>query len=80
MPSGELDRLRHLARRVLEVHDPGGDLGHGSLGHDEGLAVAAVEADGEVAGELEVLPLVVADGDLVGVVEEDVGRHAGPGR
>ena len=57
---------------------------HG-LGHDERLAVAAVEADGDVAGELDVLALVVAHRHLVGVVEEDVGRLQGrvgeqPGR
>ena len=44
------------------------------LGHDERLAEAAVEADGDVAGDLDVLALVVADGHLVGVVEQDVRR------
>ena len=72
---GRAHRLRHLALRVLQVHDPGGDLGHDGLGDDEGLAVAAVEPDRHVAGELQVLALVVADGDLVGVVEHDVGCH-----
>ena len=38
-------------------------------------AEAVVEADRDVAGELEVLALVVADGDALGVVGEDVGRH-----
>ena len=33
------------------------------LGHDERVAEAVVEADGDVAGELEVLALVVADRD-----------------
>ena len=47
----------------------------GGLGDDEGLAVAVVEAHGQLTGELEVLALVVADGHGVGVVEEDVGRH-----
>ena len=42
--------------------------------HDERGAVPAVEAVGEVAGQLEVLALVLADGYLVGLVEEDVGR------
>ena len=31
-----------------------------------------VEADGDVPGDLHVLALVLADGDLLGVVEEDV--------
>ncbi len=34
-----------------------------------------VEADRDVARELEVLALVVAHGDAIGVVSEDVGRH-----
>ena len=32
-----------------------------------------IEADGQIAGELEVLALVVAHRNLVGVIEEDVG-------
>ncbi len=44
------------------------------LGHDERVAVAGVESHGGVSGELEVLALVVADGDDVGVVQQDVGR------
>ena len=35
---------RHLARRVLEIHDPRADLGDPVLGHDERVAVAGVEA------------------------------------
>ena len=42
------------------------------FGHGEGLAEAAVEALGEVAGQLDVLALVLADRDLVGLVEQDV--------
>ena len=49
-----------------------------ALGHDERVAVAVVEPDREVAGQLDVLALVVAHRDLVGVVGEDVGGHAGP--
>ena len=43
--------------------------------HLERLAVARVEALGDVARELEVLALVVADRDDVGLVEQDVARH-----
>ena len=75
MPEGRAHRLRHLALGLLQVHDPGRDRGDGRLGHDEGLAVAVVEPDGQVPGQLEVLALVVADRDPLGVVEEDVGRH-----
>ena len=45
------------------------------LRHDEGLAVGLVELDRDVAGHLQVLLLVLADGHGVRVVEEDVGRH-----
>ena len=45
------------------------------LGHDEDLAEARVEADRDVAHQLEVLALVVADRHLVGAVGEHVGRH-----
>ena len=43
--------------------------------HAERLAVAVVEALGDVAGELEMLALVVADRDEIGLVEQDVARH-----
>ena len=43
--------------------------------HAEGLAVAVVEALGDVAREFEVLALVVTDRDLLGLVEQDVRRH-----
>ncbi len=32
-----------------------------------------VEADRRIAGDLDVLTLVVADGDVLGVVQDDVG-------
>ena len=44
------------------------------LGHDERVAEAVVEPDRDVAGELDVLALVVADGHLVGVVERGCRR------
>jgi hypothetical protein len=34
-----------------------------------------VEAFGDVAGQLEVLGLVLADGHDLGLVEQDVGGH-----
>ena len=45
-----------------------------ALGDDERLAEAVVEALRDVAGELEMLALVLADRYAVGPVEEDVGR------
>ena len=41
----------------------------------ERLAEPPVEALRDVAGQLEVLPLVVADRDDVGLVEQDVAGH-----
>ena len=55
-------------------------LRDGGLGHHEGLAVAAVEALGDVAGELEVLALVVAHRDPVGVVAGGCRRPSARGR
>ena len=55
------ERLAHLRRGVLQVHHPGPEGGDGGLGHDERVAVTAVEPDGEVARELEVLALIVAE-------------------
>ena len=43
-------------------------------GHDEGRAEPVVEPLGQVPGQLQVLALVLADGHLVGLVEQDVGR------
>ena len=49
--------------------------GMARLGDHERVAEAVVEPDGDVARELEVLALVVAHGDPLGVVGEDVGGH-----
>ena len=43
------------------------------LGHHERVTEAAVEAAGEIASQLEMLALVLADGHLVRLVEQDVG-------
>ena len=59
---------------LLEVHDPPADLRDAVLGHDEDvLAEARVEAPRDVAHELEVLALVLADRHLVGAVGQHVG-------
>ena len=47
--------------------------GDGRLGDHQGGTEAVVEPDGQLAGQLEVLALVVADRHPLGVVEEDVG-------
>ena len=73
-PGARLGRLRHLGHRVLEVHDAGPGARRRRLRHDERLAEAVVEAQRDVAGDLDVLALVVADRHVLGVVEQDVGR------
>ena len=74
MPAGEDGGLRHLRGRVLQVGDLRGGLEDVGLGQPEGLLVAVVEPLGEVAGQLEVLALVLADRHEVRAVEQDVGR------
>ena len=71
--AGRRGRLRHLRGRLLQVVDLGGRLEDVGLGQPERLLVAAVEPLRQVAGELEVLPLVLADRHEVRTVEQDVG-------
>ncbi len=66
---------RHLPLGLLQVHDPRPDLGDEHLWHDQGLAEALVEATGDLAHQLDVLALVVADRHLGRPVGEHVGRH-----
>ena len=47
-------------------------FGRHDLRHDERLAVAGVEAFGDVTRELDVLALVLADRHRIDVVEQDV--------
>ncbi len=55
--------------------DVGADPG---FGHDEGIfSVEVVDFADEVSGDFEVLLLVFADGNDVGVVEKDIGGHEG---
>jgi hypothetical protein len=67
--------LAHLRRRLLEVHDLGRLLEDVRLGHREHRTEAGVHPLGEVARDLQVLALVLADRDERGVVHEDVGGH-----
>ena len=60
---------RRLMTRAAGAQDEGLD------GGEEVGGVVVVELLGDVVGELEVLALVVADGDAGGVVGEDVGGH-----
>ena len=56
------------------------DLGLDADGHGEGLAEAIVEAFGDVAGELQVLALVVARRGLPRCHRARCRRPSGPGR
>src|SRR4051794_37909947 len=69
-----LRRGRHLLVRLLQVHDPRAHLWDARLRNHERLAEARVEALCDVAGELEMLALVIAHRHLVGVVSQDVRR------
>ena len=68
---------RHLPLGLLQVHDPRADRREAPLRNPERLAVALVEALGDVARELDVLTLVVADGHEIRLVQEDVAGHQG---
>src|SRR5215208_6652337 len=59
--------------RLVEGHDPGSGLQDQGLRNNEGLTVESVETPCERPRELQVLALVLAYGDEVRVVEEDVG-------
>ena len=75
VPSGDSSVFDIFFVGVLQIHDARPDRGEGRLRDDERVAEGVVEPDRDVARQLDVLALVVADGDLVGVVEEDVGGH-----
>jgi hypothetical protein len=65
-------RLAHLAPVRARHH--GHVLQDQRVGDAEHLAVGQVELHGDVARHLDVLLLVLADGNQVGVVNHDVGR------
>ena len=58
---------------MIHVHKLGLVFGLGGQGEE--VAETMVEALGEAASQLKVLELVFADGDELGVVEENIGRH-----
>ena len=68
-------RRRHQPLRLLEVLDPCALVRVDAARHDERLTEALVEALGDVARQLEVLALVVADRHDVGLIEQDVAGH-----
>ena len=74
---GVLIGLGHLAGGVREAHDARAHTGDIGLRDGENVPVDVVEADGHVPAELDVLFLVVPDGDKVRLVEQDIRRHEG---
>ena len=65
--------LAHLRRRILQVVDLRRALDDVRLGHHERLPEPGVEALGQVAGQFEVLTLVLTDRHQLRAVEQDVG-------
>ncbi len=63
-----------LAGQLAGLFEDGGHLPGSGVGRGEEVAgVEGIEAASDLAGELDVSDLVGADGDKVGLVEEDVG-------
>ena len=75
VPCGESSDFDIFAVGIWRSMMPRADRRKCRLRHDQRVAEAMVEAQRHIAGELHVLALVVADRHLVGVVEQDVGRH-----
>ena len=77
--------LRHLLRPVAQRHHPGGGPSDQRLGQGEEAVAMSLVGDrsreviveflGYVTGQLQMLLLVLADGDVRRPVEQDVGRH-----
>ena len=66
---GILVGFRHLGSRIAQAHHTRTDLGNVRLGHLEDVAIDAVEALDDVAAELDMLLLILAHGDIVGLIE-----------
>ena len=67
-------RFAHLLSGVVEGHDPGALGGDPGLGSTKVLPKVLLKRVAQVPHQLDVLALVLADRDAVGLVEEDVGR------
>ena len=75
MPCGDSSDFDIFLVGVCRSMIRAADCGERRLRDDERVAEVVVETDRDVARELDVLALVVADRHFVGVVEEDVGGH-----
>ncbi len=71
-PSIRIARFRHLRGRILEIRDLGPRAWSDDLGENESVSKTTVESNGDVSGDFDVLPLIFSDGNLLGVVEQDV--------
>ena len=68
--------FRHLLGAVAQAHDPRGSAFDHRLDHREEVhAVVVVELDRDVAGQFQVLLLVLAHRHMRGLVGQDVGGH-----
>lgn len=67
--------LAHLARRVAQAHDPGAHLADERFRNDKSLAKRVVEANRQIAGQLDMLLLVLAHGHELRTVKQDIRRH-----
>ena len=65
--------LRHLL--AVDARHPGRGVQQLGLRQDERLAEQVVETGGQIAAHLDVLHLVLADRNGVGIVDQDIGRH-----
>ena len=74
-PASAPSDLLILAVGLGQVLDLGDRLDDQRLRHHERLAEAAVEPHRKIAGQLEVLSLVLTDRHLVGLVDQDVCGH-----
>ena len=71
-----LRRLRHFLRAVAQGHDARGRALDDRFRQDEQVdAVVVIELLGDVAGEFDVLLLVLTDRHVCRLVDQDVGRH-----
>lgn len=66
-------RLGHLVLGALEIHYPRAYLWSDCARDDERVTESPIETNGDVSCDLDMLPLIVAHGHLLGVVEQDVG-------
>ncbi len=66
--------FRHLF--AVGAGDARGAMKHLGLGQDKRFAEVMIKTGRQVAANLDMLHLILAHGHGVGIVGEDVGRHA----